>query len=118
MADTSAMFELLADGTRRRLLIKLCDQASVEVSDEVLTRGGAGTSSVRSGRQSSAGREPTDARAVELRHHHLPKLDSHGVIEWDRETRTVSRGPEFEAIRPFLELLSTNSHSLPIGVIS
>jgi hypothetical protein len=112
------MFELLADDTRRRLLIQLCDQASVDVSGEVLTRSGSGAASVRSDRERSVGREPTDTRAIELHHHHLPKLDSHGVIEWDREARTVSRGPEFGEVRPFLELLSTNSHSLPTGILS
>lgn len=118
MSDTSAMFELLADSTRRRLLIQLCDQPSVDVSDGFLIRGGSEAVSVRSGQQGVVGRGRADTRAVELHHHHLPKLDSHGVIEWDRETRTVSRGPEFDEIRPFLELLANNSHRLPAGILS
>ncbi|MEF8828250.1 MAG: hypothetical protein V5A49_04405 [Haloarcula sp.] len=41
-----------------------------------------------------------------LYHRHLPKLASMGHIEWDRETHWVTRGPEYERLRPLLACLS------------
>lgn len=38
-------------------------------------------------------------------HVHLPKLDDAEFIEWDQEENTVMRGPRFEEIQPFLELV-------------
>ncbi|EMA22283.1 hypothetical protein C443_10012 [Haloarcula argentinensis DSM 12282] len=29
-----------------------------------------------------------------------------GLIEWDRETHRVTRGPEYEQVRPLLAFLS------------
>lgn len=42
---------------------------------------------------------------VELFHNHLPKLERSGHIEWRRDADTVSKGPRFGEIEPFLELL-------------
>jgi hypothetical protein len=43
---------------------------------------------------------------TELYHRHLPKLSEMGLIEWDRETHRVTRGPEYERLRPLLDFLS------------
>jgi hypothetical protein len=43
---------------------------------------------------------------AELYHRHLPKLAATGLIEWDRETHSVTRGPEYERLRPLLGFLS------------
>lgn len=108
MRDVSTLFELFAAGPRRRLLVTLCDVDSVDVSNGLSTR------SVAASEPSSTYR-PTggDDRKVQLYHAHLPKLEAAGVIEWDRETETVSRGPQFSAVEPVVRLLAENEHVLP-----
>jgi len=48
-------------------------------------------------------------------HTHLPKLEAHGLIHWDRDAGTVRRGPEWEAVAPLLDLLWTHRDELPEG---
>lgn len=43
---------------------------------------------------------------IELHHAHLPKLEQAGYIEWDPDSATLSRGPEFSDIEPLLRLLN------------
>jgi hypothetical protein len=62
--------------------------------------------------------ESTDealSRLVEMHHVHLPKLEAYGFISWDRDTNEVSKGPNFEEIRPLLELLGAHEDELPDG---
>lgn len=42
----------------------------------------------------------------ELSHIHLPKLADTGFIDWDRHQNTIRRGPRFEGLHPFLDLLT------------
>lgn len=49
--------------------------------------------------------EAADRRRIRLQHVHLPKLEASGFITWDRDAGEVSKGPQFEEIRPLLELL-------------
>lgn len=123
MAHGSDVFELLADDTRRRLLVELRNEKSVDVSQGVpvrgSTQGGMADSERRvthSDRQVVGGQPQTPP--TELRHHHLPKLESHGVIEWNRQTDTVTRGRAFEEIEPLLRLILNNPHKLPTGLFS
>lgn len=50
-----------------------------------------------------AGTEPPAQLEINLRHHHLPKLDAQGFIDWDRETGTISRGPNWAGIEPLVK---------------
>ena len=52
-----------------------------------------------------AGDDEPDILRIELRHNHLPKLDDAGLVDWDPKAETLERGPRFEEIEPFLELL-------------
>lgn len=52
-------------------------------------------------------------RLVKMRHVHLPKLVEHGFIEWNEETHEVTKGPNFDEIRPLLELLDDHRDELP-----
>lgn len=52
-------------------------------------------------------------RLIQMTHVHLPKLEAYGFIDWNRETNEVSRGPQFEEIRPLLELLQSHEDDLP-----
>ena len=50
---------------------------------------------------------------VQMKHVHLPKMVEYGLIEWDRETHEVSKGDNFDKIRPLLELLDDHQDELP-----
>lgn len=50
---------------------------------------------------------------IALFHSHLPKLADAGYIEWDSETGMIRRGPNFETVAPFLELLGERETCLP-----
>ncbi len=54
-----------------------------------------------------------DEAESELRRTHLPMLEAEGYIEWDRETGEISRGPRFDEIEPFLELIEEHEDELP-----
>ncbi|MFC7156142.1 hypothetical protein ACFQPA_11865 [Halomarina halobia] len=116
MSDVSTLFELLTADVRRRLLVALCDVDSVQVPDGLLVRGQAQPvpSSDSLPRETpSLDEGSAHPLTFQLHHNHLPKLVDAGVIEWDRETGTVSRGPEFEEIEPAVRLLVANAHALP-----
>lgn len=42
---------------------------------------------------------------VAMHHLHLPILEERGFVRWDRETDRVTRGPRFDELEPFLDLL-------------
>lgn len=54
-------------------------------------------------------------RLVAMKHVHLPKLEDYGYISWDRDTNEVSKGPDFDEIRPLLEVLADHEEELPEG---
>lgn len=51
--------------------------------------------------------------ATELHHNHLPHLGEAGFIDWNRESGQVTRGENFEDVRPLLELLDDHQDDLP-----
>jgi hypothetical protein len=61
---------------------------------------------------SSSG-EATVERPVAMHHTHLPRLVDHGFITWDEEANEVARGPNFDEIRPVLELLDEHRGKIP-----
>lgn len=90
--------DALGDVQRRRLLVALLDHNPQDDSPVV-------------------GVEDADGDAVErlvtMEHVHLPKLADYGYIDWDRESREVSKGENFGEIRPLLELLADHEAELP-----
>jgi len=115
--DTCRLFDVLSNEHRRRLLLILCQQETVEIPDGLVVRGGAEAQMTQ---QSDGHVQPeipaSQSLKIELIHVHLPKLDETGYIEWERETQTVSRGPAFEEIEPALRTLSQNERAFPTGV--
>jgi predicted transcriptional regulator len=93
------LIDALAARQRRRLLIALVEDTPQDVSEGICADA------------------ETDADALGQRvllcHCHLPKLADSGFIEWHGETHTVTRGPNFDAIRPLLELLADHEDELP-----
>ena len=88
---------LLGDHHRRRVVTELADNSPVTVEEFVRAADGVAPHSV----------------AITLHHTHLPKLQRAGVVTWDDGAGTVSRGPEFEAVEPLVELFRSNRERLP-----
>lgn len=93
------MVDALADIQRRKLLIALLDHNPQDDSPVVI----------------ADSEDESDAieRLVKMDHVHLPKLVEYGFIEWNEETHEVSKGPNFDEIRPLLELLNDHEDELP-----
>ena len=50
---------------------------------------------------------------AQLYHKHFPHLEHAGYITWDRTSDTITRGPNFEEIRPLIELMNNHQDELP-----
>lgn len=91
-------FEVLSNPLRRRVLTRINEPGDrAEVTLEAFA-------------------EPSEDRArirSTLHHLHLPKLEQHGFVDWDRETGTITRGPNYDEIQPVVSLLETNREELP-----
>lgn len=94
------LYEVLSNVQRRQLLFALLDETPQPDSPNELD---TLPDTTRVG----------DAGRVEHRHVHLPKLNDYGFIEWSPDTSCVERGPEFDEIRPTLELLAAHHEELP-----
>lgn len=95
----NTQLQLLLNEHRRRLLVYLLDgnpedrhdiPADIDVPDD-----------------------EQDAIEVEMFHKHLPMLDDANVIDWDREIDVVTRGKNFDELRPLLELIANHHDELP-----
>lgn len=91
--------DALSDGQRRKLLVDLLDHNPQEISPETSAGSDAGVSAV----------EPL----VQMHHVHLPKLADYGFINWSRTSDEFEKGPNFDEIRPLLELLEDHPDALP-----
>jgi len=95
------VFKALANRHRRRLLVTLAERdpdSHLKVSQATrLAEEDQGQNRIEQ----------------ELQHTHLPMLDEMELIDWDREEETVSPGPRFYDIRPFIRVLSENRDKLP-----
>jgi hypothetical protein len=91
--------DALSHVQRRKLLVALLDHNPQNDSPEL--------------NLDSAEHSDTVERLIEMEHVHLPKLVEYGFIEWDREANEVAKGPQFDEIRPLLELLTDHEEELP-----
>jgi hypothetical protein len=94
--DIDRLFEVLSHPYRRRLLASL---QAVVTSESHRPEIDLATLS----ESVATDRDPQEVQAL-LVHCHLPKLDRYGFITWDRETETVTRGPEWAMLEPFVGL--------------
>ena len=94
--DLDALFEALADAQRRRIL------AYLESTDDDVA---AYSDLIEHVADVQAGESTDDQRvAVNLHHHHLPKLADAGLLEYDARSETVRyRGDP--AVSEWLELV-------------
>jgi hypothetical protein len=100
-ADLDTALDALANKYRRRVLVALLEHNpqqddDPQVPDDV---------SVES--------DELDRLLIQMRHSHLPKLAESGFIEWDQETNRIRKGPQFDDIRPLLELMQAHADELP-----
>jgi predicted transcriptional regulator len=93
------MLDALADVQRRTLLLALVEHNPQVDTPVVLA--------------DSEGEAAAMNRLVSMRHVHLPKLADYGLIEWDEATHELTKGPQFDAIRPLLTLLDDHADELP-----
>ena len=54
-----------------------------------------------------------DQLRTQLRHVDLPKLAGMKLIEWNRETGRIVKGPRFDEVGPLLQLLNRHQDELP-----
>jgi len=91
------LFTVLSAAPRRRIVTALLDDRSRDVDGLVV----------------AVDPEERSRTMVSLHHVHLPRLDDAGVVEWDPDAGTVSRGPAFETILSVVELLDDHREELP-----
>ena len=99
----NAAFRALANDHRRRLLLALLEhnpQGEMTVPED-----------------DPLDRVEADELRSELYHIHLPMLEELGFIEWDHERHTVGKGPNFDEIRPLLELIDRHRDELREGLL-
>jgi len=115
---SSGTFDDIADAIghpdRRELLAGVLEANPVSISEHI-GASAAGGPSPKSSADLPAGRgEDVEAKRIGLHHTHLPKLESSGYVEWNRDEGTVVKGPNWAEIKPVLELLRDNEHDLPV----
>ena len=102
-AAADRCFEALADERRREVLTVLFQSESslslTELAVE-LTRVDADA------READAPTDGVEHRKVQLYHRHVPKLVDAGLVEFDRDRRTVSLAPEFQDAEDTTDLLA------------
>lgn len=108
MSGTDEQFDAMANSHRRKLLVRLlvdgpqsipylssASRDLLEAHPTVLQEYLSGSEEVASANKA----------AIRTYHVHLPKLAEYGYIEWNRDAHLVTRGANFDDVRPLLELL-------------
>jgi predicted transcriptional regulator len=99
--DLDTTLDVLANKYRRRVLVALLDHDPQSDYDSQILN------------DITLGAEDLEALMIRMHHSHLPKLEEAGFIEWNQETNTVEKGPQFEEIRPLLRLMENHADELP-----
>ncbi|MBX0293566.1 DUF7344 domain-containing protein [Haloarcula nitratireducens] len=99
-ATLDHLFKCLSHPTRRRILTTLAtenpsEEEEFEVSDFEIADG------------------ELERFETQLYHQHFPSLAEGGYIAWDRNTDTVTRGPNFGEVRPLIKLMNNHEDELP-----
>jgi cytochrome c553 len=90
-------FEALADGQRREVLFSMHSKPTGNRDSMAVA--------------TLCGRTH-ETEASELHHVHLPKLEDYGLIEWNRTSDLIAKGPRFDEIEPLLDVLADNQEVL------
>ena len=98
------LFEMLSHEPRRRILVAV-GRDNPRDEDEIASKLAA--------TENEGDLDTIELVKTKLYHVHLPKLDEAGLIDWNRESGRIRRGPRFEEIEPLLGLLDDNRDELP-----
>ena len=98
-----SVLHVLADRYRRRLLVALLDHNPQDDDD------------IQVPADITVEDEKRGVLRTQMVHVHLPKLEDMEFIEWDRDAHEVRKGPQFEEIRPLLELMRDHADELPVS---
>lgn len=101
-ASLDVKFDMLRSSSRRRILLAI---ANKNPRDEEEFTSDSFTSDDTDGDELSY--------LKRLHHVHLPKLADAGYIEWNPDTATIRRGPNFDDIAPLLRLMAEHEDELP-----
>lgn len=86
--DLDAWLELVASQRRRRIIRQLRNGTDGETTvDDLVDR-------LHEPGSGNGHRPARRELEIELHHHHLPKLDDHGVVDYDRDTGSVRYRPD------------------------
>lgn len=109
-------FDAMADLQRRQLLVRLAyddpqpvprlstaSRELLEAHERFLREYLTGSYEVRD----------ADKAAIRAYHVHLPKLVAYDYVEWHRDAHLVTRGPDFDDLRPLLELVDDRRDGQP-----
>lgn len=77
-------FTALADEQRRDLLLAVLNETRYQVENQEQT--------------------PLEEE-IRLTHVHLPLLEDAKLIQWDRDTHSITRGSNYEELKPLIEIL-------------
>lgn len=99
--DLDTALGLVANQYRRRVLLALGEENPQQADDPQIPA------------NEPIADEEWEHLQIQLQHTHLPKLEDASVIEWDRNTNHISKGPQFDALQPLLRLIDdySSNHS-------
>lgn len=115
--EDDEVFDALADGQRRQLLVDLLDSDLQRVPDlsdtsrELIEAHDALFERVLSGQLEIPG---ADTELIRKHRVHLPKLAEYGFIEWNPTERLVARGPRFDELKPILKWMKNQRTGRPV----
>ncbi|MFW5918180.1 MAG: DUF7344 domain-containing protein [Haloferacaceae archaeon] len=106
--QTDTILDLLANSRRRAILRYVSETDGPEPIEQVVeSLTGPASASKADGTRREL--------AIEARHHHLPKLEETGVIEYDPRRGTIDRGIHFEEVVSLLGVLSAHRDDICPG---
>ncbi|MFC7096378.1 DUF7344 domain-containing protein [Halobaculum marinum] len=94
------LYEVLSDGTRRRLLWTMLDSGPpmrLRIPEDLP--------------RDVADHRP---RRIQLHHVHLPKLVDAGLVSWDDDRGEVTGGPTFDRAKPLLAVARDGERVTPL----
>ena len=98
--DLETQFEAVANTHRRRLLVTLYEH-NPQRTDEAISK------------NLQIGDAEQDELEAQFYHNHLPRLDAAGFITWNQERNEITKGPNFDEIRPLLAVVETHYNEVP-----
>lgn len=99
------IMDAMGHGCRRRLLFALQERGPLD--DD-------GLEAIEPEHPPAADGGTGSTMQAMLYHTHLPKLEGMGYVRRDAAAGTVSKGPEWDEIAPFVRLFRDNGDDLPV----